>query len=180
MVQAVLHQECVVYGRDNGEDERGAQEGDARDPDPAHGLDEQQQHEENRRDLREGIRLAENAGTKISQPGDHEKYAADQQDGDIAAEHHHRVLPGNHAFDREHEKHGAHQQLVGDGVEILAEQRLLMQRAGEQAVEAVAQSGKNEQRQRPLEILLDQIDDDERQENHPQQRELVGRGQNLP
>jgi len=57
--------------------------------------------------------------------------------GDIAAEHHHPCsFPGNHAFDREHEKHGAHQQLVGDGIEILAEQRLLMQRAGEQAVEA--------------------------------------------
>ena len=83
-------------------------------------------------------------------------------------------------FDGEHEKHGAHQQFVGDGVEILAEQGLLMQGAGEQAVEAVAQSGENEQRQRPFEIVLDQIDDDEGQENHAQQRELIGRGQDLP
>src|SRR6267143_5631666 len=50
---------------------------------------------------------------------------------------------------------------------------------GEEAVEAVAHSGENEQRQRPFEIVLDHIDDDERQENHPQQRELVGRGQDL-
>src|SRR5208337_2431741 len=96
------------------------------------------------------------------------------------AEDHDRIFPGNHPFDREHKKHGAHQQLIGDGVEILAEQRLLMQPAGQQAVESVAQPGQNEQRQRPFEIVLDQIDDDERQENHPQHRELVGRGQNLP
>jgi len=74
----------------------------------------------------------------LAAPAINEKYAADQQDGDIAAEHHHRVLPGNHAFDRGARETGAHQQLVGDGIEILAEQRLLMQRAGEQAVEAVA------------------------------------------
>jgi hypothetical protein len=130
--------------------------------------------------LREGIGFAENAGAKIAQAGNHEQHAADQQDGNVAAENHDRIFPGNHAFDREHKKHGAHQQFVGDGVEILAEQGLLMQGAGQQSVEAVAHAGENEQRQRPFEIVLDQVDDDERQENHPQQRELVGRGEDLP
>src|SRR5260370_24082672 len=55
-----------------------------------------------------------------------------------------------------------------------------MRGAGEEGVEAVAHSGENEQRQRPFEIVLNHIDDDERQEDHPQQRELVGRGQDLP
>src|SRR4029077_8894529 len=52
--------------------------------------------------------------------------------------------------------------------------------AGEESVEAVAHSGENEQRQRPFEIVLDHIDDDEREEDHAQQCELVGRGQDLP
>src|ERR1700747_3348644 len=55
-----------------------------------------------------------------------------------------------------------------------------MQCARQEAVEAVAHSGENEQRERPFEIVLDHIDDDERQDNHPQQRELVGGGQDLP
>ena len=58
-------------------------------------------------------------------------------------------------LDGEHEKHRAHQELVGDGVEILAEDGLLMQGAGEQAVESVAEAGENEERQRPFEIVLD-------------------------
>src|SRR5208282_4457277 len=54
-----------------------------------------------------------------------------------------------------------------------------MQRPREQAIKGIAQSGKNEQRERPFEIVLDQIDDDKRQEDHAQERELVGRGQKL-
>src|SRR5208282_387051 len=179
-MQPVLHQKCVVHGGDDGEDKGGSQEGGARDPHPAYGLDEQQQDEENRGHLGEGVGFAEEAGAKIAQAGNHEQHAADQQDGDVAAEHHDRIFPGNHPFDREHKKHSTHQQLVGDGVEILAEQGLLMQGAGQQAIEAVAHSGENEQRQRTFEIVLDQIDDDEGQENHAQERELVGRSQDLP
>src|SRR5271157_4005997 len=181
-MQAVLHQKSVMHGRNDGEDKCGAQEGDACNPDPAYGLDELQQHEENRSHLREGVGLAKNAGTKVAQSGNHEQHAAYQHDGDVAAENHDGVFPLNQIalLDREHQKHGAHQQLVGDGVEILAENRLLMEPAREQAIQAITQSGKNEQHQRPFEIVLDQIDDDEGQENHAQQRELVGRGQDLP
>src|SRR6266849_543673 len=179
-MQPVLHQKCVVHGGDDGEEKRRAQQDGARDPDPAKGFDQQQQHKENRGYLREGVGFAEDAGAKIAQAGNNEQHAADQQDRDVAAEHYDRKFPGNHPFDREHKKHGAHQQLIGDRVEILAEQRLLMQRAGQESIEAVAQSGENEQRQRPFVIVLEQIDDNERQEDHPQQRELIGRGQDLP
>ncbi len=75
------------------------------------------------------------------------------------------VFPGNQGalLNGEHEKHGAHEQLVGDGIKVLAENGLLMQGAGEEAVEAVAESGENEQRECPFEIVLDQIDHDEGQ-----------------
>src|SRR5271156_4920114 len=179
-MQPVLHQERIVHGGEDGEGKRGAEKSGARNRDPAQWFDEQQQHEENRGDLGEGVGFAEDAGTKIAQAGNHEEHAADHQDGDIAAEDDDRICPGDHPLDGEHEKHGAHQQLVGDGIEILAEQRLLMQGAGEEAVEAIAESGENEERQRPFEIVLDQIDDDEWQEDHPQQGELVGRGEDLP
>ena len=179
-MQAVLHQKCVVHGGDDREDESGAQESGARDPDPACGLDQQQQHKEDRGHLGEGVGFSEDAGTEIAQAGDHEQHAADQQDRNVAAEHDDRIFPGNQLFDGEDEKHGTHQQLVGDGIEILAEERLLMQGASEEAIEAVAYSGQNEECQRPLEIVFNQIDDDEGQKDHPQQRELIGSGQDLP
>ena len=134
------------------------------------------------RQLGAGVGLAKDAGAKIAQSGNHEEHSADQKDGDVAAENDDGVFPGDEGalFNREHEEHGAHQQFVGDGVEVLSENGLLMQGAGEEAVEAVAQSGENEQGQRPFEIVLDQIDHDEGQKDHAQQRELVGRGQDLP
>src|SRR5450755_643770 len=179
-MQAVLHQKCVVDGRDDGEEEGSAQEGGGGDRHPALGNDEKQHYEENRGHLREGVGFAEDAGAKIAQAGNHEQHSADQQDGNVATEYDDRIFPGNHALDREHEKHGAHEQFVGDGIEILAEDSLLVQGAREQAVEAVAHSGENKQRKRPFEIVLDDVNDDEGQKDHAQQRELVGRSQNLP
>ena len=81
--------------------------------------------------------------------------------------------------DGEHQKHGAHQQLVGDGIEILPELRLLFERAGEQAVETIAKPSQHEQQQRGDMMISKQIDNDEGKENHAQQSELVGRSQQL-
>src|SRR5271165_1825934 len=168
-----------MHGGDDGEEKGRPQEGGAGDPDPANRLDQKQQRKEDGGDLGKRVGLAEHAGAKIAQAGDHEEHAADEQNGDVAAEHDHRVFPRNLMLDGKHEKHGAHEQLVGDGIEVLAEQRLLMQSAGQQSVESVAKPGEDKQCERPLEVVLHQIDDDERQKDHAQQRELVGRGQHL-
>jgi hypothetical protein len=180
-MQPVLHQKCIVYRGENGEDEGGAQENLGRDQHQHDRFDQEKQNKKDGCDLGERIGLAKNTGAEIAQAGNHKQHAADQQYGNIPTKHNDCVFPRNQRalLDREHEKHGAHQQLVGDRIKILAKQRLLMQGTGEKAVEPVAQSGENEQRQRPSEIVLEQIDDDEWQKDHPQQRELVGCGQDL-
>src|SRR6202521_6438319 len=68
-MQAVLHQQCVVQGGDDGENKRRAQEDGSRNPDPAYGLDQQQQDEEDGGHLGEGVGFAEDAGAKIAQAG---------------------------------------------------------------------------------------------------------------
>ena len=70
-------------------------------------------------------------------------------------------------------------ELVRDGIEILAEQSLLMQLAGQQSIQPVAESGNHEEQKRPEITALHQFDHDKRNKNHPQQRELVGRGEDL-
>ena len=108
-----------------------------------------QEHKKDRGHLGERVRLAENAGPKLAQTGDRIEHSADSEDGNVPAEHHHGELPGNLVQYRQHEKHGTHEELVGDGIEILTEQCLLFELAGEQPVEAVADCRQHEQRQRP-------------------------------
>src|ERR1700722_9248798 len=54
-----------------------------------------------------------------------------------------------------------------------------MQGSGQQAIESVAESGDHEDGQRPQISPLDQMDHDEGNKNHAQQRELVGRREEL-
>ncbi len=37
-------------------------------------------------DLGEGVRFAEDAGAEVAEAGNHEEHAADQENGDVAAE----------------------------------------------------------------------------------------------
>src|SRR5581483_10753868 len=49
-----------------------------------------------------------------------------------------------------------------------------MQPAGEQTVERVTDASGDEQPKRPFELIIEHVHDDERHENEPHQRELVG------
>ena len=100
-------------------------------------------------------------------------------DAEVAAENQHRVLPGNLLHERKHQEQRAEQQLVGDWIEILPEQRLLMQGARQQSVESVAQSRGNQQAERPGPVAIDDRNDDEGNEDQAQQRDLVRRRQEL-
>src|ERR1700685_139371 len=134
---------------DDGKGESGAQKCGAGDPSPAYAVDLQQENEKDRGDLRKRVGLAKNAGAKIAQSGDGKEHGAGGEDGNVAAENQHRKLPLNLVQDREHQEHGAQQELVGDRIEILAEQGLLVEGSGEQAAEAVAEARDDENNQRP-------------------------------
>src|SRR5580658_29772 len=165
--------------RDDSEDESRAKKDRAGDPYPAQWANLKQQNEKYRTDLREGVGLAENAGTEVAQSGNGEQDRAGGKNGNVAAEDHDGELPGNLVQDRQHEEHRAQQKLVGDGIKVLTEKSLLMQRAGQQAIQAVAESGDHENDQRPEITALHQMNHDERNENHPQQRELIGSGEDV-
>src|SRR5579871_523257 len=179
LAQTVLHQKNIMQRRDDGERECRAQENGAADPDPARGTNGIQHHEKHRGDLRKRIRLAEYAWPEVSQTGNGKQHRAGGQDRNVAAEHQHREFPRNLVQNRKHGKHGAQQQLVGNWVEILPQQRLLMQFARQQSIQAIAQSRGDEQPERPRVSSLYQFDHDERHKDHAQQRQLVRRGQDL-
>src|SRR5262249_17812390 len=127
--------------RQDGEEKGGSKEYGARDPDQFDGFYLQQKHEEYGADLRERVRFAKDAGTKIAQAGNGKQNSAGSQNGNIAAENQDGIFPGNFVQNGQHKEQCAEEKLVRDGVEILAEQSLLMQPAGEEAVETIAEAG---------------------------------------
>jgi hypothetical protein len=172
--QTVLNKEDVVHRGNDGESEGRLQEKFPGDHDHWSLVDRKQQYKEDGTDLGKRVRLPKDAWTKVAQTGDHIKNSADGENRDVTAEHQHRVLPGNHVEDGEHKKHGAQQKLIGDGIEILSEQRLLMQFAGKQSIQPITEPGQHEQSQCPAVVLLHKIDDDEGDKQHTKQRKLVG------
>ena len=88
-------------------------------------------------------------GRKSRKPGDGVEHGAGAQNRDVAAEHQHGILPGDLVQDGEHHEHGAEQKLVGNGIEILAEHSLLLERSGQQAIEPVAETRQHKQKAAP-------------------------------
>lgn len=179
LAQTLLDKNYVVQCRDDRKDKRRAQENGAGDPDPAYSVNLKQQYKKYGTDLREGIGFAENARAKIAQSCYGEEHGAGGEDGNVAAENHDSIFPRNFVKNGEHEEHSAQKELVGNGVEILSQQCLLMEGAGEQPVKAVAEAGNHENYESPKIVPVNQVDHDERDEDHPQQGELVWGGQNL-
>jgi len=142
--QAVLHKKSVLQRRNNGEGKRRAQENCAQNPDPAHRMNRKQHHEKDRGNLRKSGSFAEEAVPKVAQSSNGKQHRAGRQYGDVAAENQHSKRPRNFVQNRKHRKHRAQQKLVSNGIEILAKQSLLVQLAGEEAIEAVAESGNHE------------------------------------
>src|SRR5271165_2951206 len=179
LAQTLLHQNDVVQRRDDGEDKGGSKKYRARDPNPAQRTNLKQKDEENSADLREGVGLAKNTGAEVSQPSNREQHCAGGKNRNITAEDQHGEFPRDLVQDGEHEKHGAEQKFIRHRIKILAEQCLLVQFSGEQAVEAIAKPGDHENDQRPEIAAFHQMNHDERNENHPQQGELVGRASRM-
>ena len=92
-------------------------------------------------DLDDGVEFAEQAGAEVAQGAGGEEQGGDEQDAEVAAEDQHGDVARNQVHVGEDEEERAEQELVGDGVEILAEAGVLGEPAGEQAVECVGEAG---------------------------------------
>src|SRR5207249_757023 len=63
------------------------------------------------------------------------------------------------------------------GIEPRAEPRLLPRAPRDEPVQAVRDAGRHEHDERPSQVPVDDQDDERGDEQHPQQRELIGRRQ---
>ena len=175
----MLHENYVVQGRDYGEHESRPKKDSSAYPYPAYRLHFKEKHEEYGADLRKGIGLAENAGAEIPQSGDRKQNGAGGENRDIAAENENRELPWNLVENRKDKKQRAEQEFVGDGIKVLAEQRLLMKPASKQAIKAITEASDDKKNESPEIVSVQKIVDNERNEEHPHQGELIGSSEDL-
>src|ERR1700728_2298340 len=117
--QALLHQNDIMQRCNDSEEKSGSKKLSARDPDSAPGPNLEQKDEKYCSDLREGVGLAKNTGTKIPQPGDGEQNRTGGENRNVPAEDHYGELPRDLAQDRAHQKYRAQQKLVGNRVQVL-------------------------------------------------------------
>ena len=118
-------------------------------------------------DLDQGVELAEQAGAEVAQGAGGEEQGGDEQDAEVAAEDQHGDVARDQAHVGEDQEEGAEQELVGDGVEVLAEGGALGEPAGEQAVEAVAEAGEDEEGEGEAVAAVEDFDDQEWDDEQP-------------
>lgn len=168
-----------MQARDGREQHGGANSEPDRAGDDARRPNLGEKHDEDGADLGEGVHLAEDGWREVAKIGGHVERGANHQNDDIPAEDHHGHGSRDLVYEGELEEQRAEQELIGNGIEIGAQHGALMQRAGEQAIERVADAGQKEQRQRPCPMGIQDGDDDEWNESQAKQRELVGSGAQL-
>ena len=178
-MHSLPHQINVVQRRNDGQKESRPQKADAGHRNPSDMVELPQHHENNRRDLSKRVGFAENAGAKIAQSRDGVEHRAHREDANVAAENHDGELPRNLMHDGEHQERRAEQHLVGNRIEILTEQCLLVKRTRQQSVQPVAEPGEQKQNERTAVVSLDQLYHHEGKERHAHQGELIGRSENL-
>ena len=106
------------------------------------------EHDGEAEDLNDSVEFAEQAGAEVAQGASGEEQGGDEQDAEVAAEDEDRDVTRHEVHVGEHEEERAEQQLVGDGVQILAEGGALREPSGEEAIEAVREAGEDEEARR--------------------------------
>ena len=84
------------------------------------------------------------------------------------------VMEGNDPVVIQNDEGRRKQKFVGDGIEIGAERRALIEAACQQAIDTVRKPGYNENQQSPSIMLVRNKNEKERQEAEPKQSNLIG------
>src|SRR5260370_16262019 len=120
------------------------------------GVSSAQNYEEHKDDLSGGGELGVDAGWKRPVPGDQQNHDRDNEDQHVPAEHKDGEPPGELLFEREDDEGRREQKFVGDGIEISAKSRSLIQTALEQTINPIGKaSDHNKHKPPPLLIVLD-------------------------
>src|SRR5579864_198185 len=169
----------VMHTRKNGKSDRGTNRSQSEYKNPVRGGNLPKQNQRNSNDLRHGVGLPPPAWLENTDQAGGPEQSADDHNDDVTGEDQYGHAPGNLVRGGEHQEHGAEQELVSNGIKVLPQDRPLFEQAGEQPVQAVADSGHNEQSQGPDEVVFQHRDHGERNKDQAQQGEQVGGGEQL-
>ena len=169
----------VLRGGDGGKDSDGAEQIAAQQELVHGGPDLVDEDEGEAQDLDERVELAEQGGAEVAEGAGGEEQGGDEQDSEVAAEDEDGDITRDQAHVGEDQEEGAEEELVGDGVEILAEDGALGERASEEAVEAVAEAGDDEESECDAIVAVQDGDDQKRDDEEPHEREQIGSGAKL-
>ena len=165
----------VVEGRDDSEDGGGIEGEGAQHYQRYCGKYPAEQDGEEREDLRAGVGFAVNAGAEIAHPKAYVEERRDNEDTQVAAKYQDGHAAGYELLMHEHQEQGAEQELVGYGIEVLADLGLLLEQAGGQAIQTVTETGNNEKPQRSLVMGLQDGYDEKGYKAQAQERKKIGR-----
>jgi hypothetical protein len=165
----------VVKGGDNGENGGGI-EGEGTQHYQRHpGKYLAKQDGEEREDLRAGAGFAVNTRAEIAHAQADVEEGRDDENTQIAAEHQDGDAAGYELLMHQHQEQGAEQELVGHGVEVLANLGLLLKQPSGEAIQAVTEAGDDKKPQRGLVMRLQDGDDQEGYKAQAQERKQIGR-----
>ena len=128
-------------------------------------------------DFEEGGEFAEDARGKRAVAGDEDDDGGDREHEDVAADDDDGGPPGDAGLVSEDDEGRGEQELVGDGIEVGAEGGVLIEFAGEEAVDGIAEASDDENEQRPFVALIGDERKENRQEAETEQGDLVGYGE---
>jgi len=127
-------------------------------------------------DLRNCVCLPQDAGSELATTRNGIHHCGNQQDTDVASKHQHGHGGGHQAFMHQDKEESAQQQLVRDGVEIMAEDRALLQHASEDPIESIGKPGGYEESEAKREVVLQDRGDQEGRQADAYDRKKIGSG----
>ena len=136
-------------------------------------IDLTEQDCEQGQDLRAGTCLAIDAGTEVAHAQTDIEERGDDENAEVAAKNQDSDPPRHELLVHEDQEQGAEQKLVGHGIEVLTDLGLLLEQSGGQAIEAVTESGDDEEAKRGLVVGLENRDDKKRYEAKAQESKQV-------
>jgi hypothetical protein len=162
-----------MQGGDNGQRSSGIESQGAQHDQRYRSEDLAEQDCEQGQDLGASTRLAIDAGTEIAHAKTDVEQRGDDENAEVAAKNQDSDSPWHELLVHEHQEQGTKQKLVGHGIEVLTDLGLLLEQSGSQAIEAVTESGDDEEAKRGLIVGLENREYKKRYEAEAQESKQV-------
>lgn len=164
----------VMQGGDDGQQCGGIEGHGAQHNHGFRGIDLAEQDCEQRQDLGASACFAVDTGAEITHAQTDVEKRSNDENAQVATKNQDRDAPWHQPLMHEHQEQGAEQELVGHGIEILADLGMLLEHSCGQAIEAVAESGDNEETKRSLVMGLENRYDQKGYKAQAQESKQVG------